>query len=87
MERLGNVALPRLKPGPTLPARRRDMSESTIKDRVIEMIRRLPDDATVDDIMAELYFRQKVDEGLRQLEAGEGIDHDEARQRLGRWLS
>jgi len=59
----------------------------TTKDAVIEMIRRLPDDATVADIMAELYFRQKVDKGLRQLDAGEGLDHDEARRRLAPWLS
>lgn len=63
------------------------MSEMTTKDAVIEMIRRLPDDATVADIMAELYFRQKVDKGLRQLDAGEGLDHDEARRRLAPWLS
>ncbi len=54
----------------------------TVKQSVIEMIERLPDDASVEDIMAELYFRQKVDEGLRQLDAGEGIDHNEARRRL-----
>jgi hypothetical protein len=57
--------------------------QSTIKQTVIEMIERLPDDASVEDIMAELYFRQKVDEGLRQLDAGEGIEHEVARQRLG----
>jgi hypothetical protein len=61
--------------------------QSTIKQTVIEMIERLPDDASVEDIMAELYFRQKVDEGLRQLDAGEGISHEEARRRLGKWLS
>ena len=61
--------------------------QSTIKQTVIEMIERLPDDASVEDIMAELYFRQKVDEGLRQLDAGEGIEHEEARRRLGKWLS
>ena len=60
---------------------------SSTKDRVLEMIRRLPDDVTIDDIMAELYFRQKVDQGLRQLDAGEGIDHAEAKKRLDRWLS
>jgi len=59
----------------------------TTKDAVIEMIRALPDDATVADIMAELYFRQKVDTGLRQLDAGEGVTHDEARKRLAPWLS
>ena len=63
------------------------MSGTTIKDRVIDMIRRLPDDVTVDDIMAELYFRRKVDQGLQQLDAGEGIDHAEAKKRLNRWLS
>ena len=59
--------------------------EST-KESVIEMIRRLPEDASVTDIMAELYFRQKVDEGVRQLDAGEGISHEDAKQRLSRWL-
>jgi predicted transcriptional regulator len=63
------------------------MSSVTTKDLVIEMIHRLPDDATVADIMAELYFRQKVDEGLRQLDAGQGIDHDEAKKRLAPWVS
>jgi hypothetical protein len=36
--------------------------------------------------MAVLYFRQKVDEGLRQLDAGKGIDHQEAKRQLGSWL-
>ena len=35
---------------------------------------------------AELCFRRKVDEGLRQLDAGEGIDHEEAKRRLGKWI-
>ena len=61
--------------------------QSTIKQTVIEMIERLPDDTSVEDIMAELYFRHKVDEGLCQLDSGEGIEHEEARRRLGKWLS
>jgi predicted transcriptional regulator len=56
------------------------------KEAVLEMIQRMPDDTTIPDIMAELYFRQKVDEGLRQLDAGEGLPHDEAKKRLSRWL-
>lgn len=62
------------------------MSSATTKDAVIEMIQRLPDDVTVADIMAELYFRQKVNEGLRQLDAGEGISDDDAKKRLAPWL-
>jgi hypothetical protein len=63
------------------------LMESSVKQTVIEMIERLPDDTTVEDIMAELYFRRKVDEGLRQLDAGEGIEHEEALRKLGKWLS
>jgi predicted transcriptional regulator len=59
----------------------------TAKQSVLEMISKLPDDVSVDDIMSELYFRQKVDEGLRQLDAGEGLEHEEAVRRLGKWLS
>ena len=50
------------------------------------MIRRLPDDATLADIMAELYFRQKVDQGLGELDAGQGIPQEQARERLRKWL-
>jgi hypothetical protein len=57
------------------------------KDAVIEMIRRMPDNATVPDIIGELYVRQKVDEGLRQLDANEGIPHDEAKGKLAKWLA
>jgi predicted transcriptional regulator len=60
---------------------------SSTKEAVIDMIRRMPDDATVSDIMEELYFRQKVDAGLRQLDAGQGIPHDDAKKRLAQWLS
>ncbi len=57
------------------------------KEAVIEMIQRLPADVSVPDIMAELYFRLKVDEGLRQLDQGQGVPHDEAKKQLGSWLS
>jgi len=56
----------------------------TTKETVIEIIRRLPDDVTVDDIMAELYSRRKIEEGLRQLDAGKGISHEEIKQRVAR---
>jgi hypothetical protein len=42
------------------------------KDAILELIRKLPDDVTLADIMAELYFRQKVDQGLAELDAGKG---------------
>ena len=57
------------------------------KDAVIEMIKRLPEEVTVSDIMAELYLRLKVDEGLQQLDAGEGIPHEQAKKKLAKWVN
>lgn len=58
----------------------------TVKEKVIRMIEGLPEDMTVSDIMAELYFRQNVDAGLKELDEGKGITHEEAKKRLSGWL-
>jgi len=47
----------------------------SVKEEVIKMIETLPEGITVSDIMAELYFRQKVDESLKELDEGKGISH------------
>jgi predicted transcriptional regulator len=59
----------------------------TTRDEVVEMIRKLPDDAAVADIMAALYARQAVEEGLRQLDHGQGIPHAEVMKRVAKWLA
>jgi predicted transcriptional regulator len=56
-----------------------------VKRAVLEMIQRLPEDVTIEEIAAKIFFRQQVDEGLRQLDAGEGVVHEEAGQRLAKW--
>ena len=33
----------------------------------------------------ESSFRRNIDEGLAQLDAGDGIEHKDAKQRLGKW--
>ena len=55
-----------------------------VKQQVIQMIETLPEEITVDDIMAELYFRQQVDAGLKELDEGKGIPHEEVEKRLSR---
>jgi predicted transcriptional regulator len=64
----------------------RILRKTRIKEKVIKMIEELPEDITVSDVMAELYFRQNVDEGLMELDEGKGISHEEAKKRLSRWL-
>ena len=59
---------------------------SQVKDDVIKMIERLPEDSGVADIMAELYFRLKVETGLKELDEGKGIHQVVARDRLRQGL-
>lgn len=58
-----------------------------VKEQVISMIKSLPEDTTIDDIMAELYFKFQVDAGLRELDEGKGIPHEEVQKRMSRWLT
>ena len=57
---------------------------ANVKEAVLEMVGKMPNDATIDDIMEELYVRQKIEIGLRQLDAGQFVSHEEAKARLGR---
>lgn len=59
---------------------------ASTKEQVIDMIRGLPDDVTLDEIMAELHFRATVDAGLRELDEGKGIPHEDVEKRLSKWL-
>jgi predicted transcriptional regulator len=58
-----------------------------IKQQAIQLIQALPDGATMEDIMAELYFKMQIDAGLKELDEGKGIPHEEVEQRLSKWLS
>jgi len=57
-----------------------------VKQEIIKLIQSLPDEATLDDIMAELYFKSQVDAGLKELDEGKGIPHEEVEKRLSKWL-
>lgn len=58
-----------------------------VKQQVIKMIRALPEEVSVDDVMAELYFKLQVDAGLKELDEGKGISHEEVEKRMSKWLN
>ena len=58
------------------------MGETKVKDRVLDAVRDLPEDATVEDAMERLYFLAKVEEGIRQADAGQTVSREEARRRI-----
>ena len=54
----------------------------SVKEMARELIEHLPDTATFDDLMYELYVRQKIEAGLKAVNEGRTLSHDEARKRL-----
>lgn len=61
------------------------MTETTVKEKVLRAVEQLPGDATIEDAMERLYILYKVEQGLRQVEAGQGIPHEEAKRRIKTW--
>ncbi len=59
------------------------MQERLTRDRIIEVLRAMPPDATVDDAIERLVFLGKIEAGLAELDRSEGIPHDEAKRRFG----
>jgi predicted transcriptional regulator len=59
---------------------------ATEKDTIIEMIKNLPNDATMEDIIEAIYVRKKIEKGLKDSEEGRLFTHEEAKERLAKWL-
>lgn len=53
-----------------------------VKHEAEQLVRDLPDQASWDDLMYEIYVRQKVEEGLRAAEDGRVLSHDEVKRRF-----
>jgi predicted transcriptional regulator len=57
------------------------------KARVRELLDRLPDDCTLEDVQYHLYVLDKIDQGLADIEASRTISHEEVARRLrDKWL-
>jgi predicted transcriptional regulator len=59
----------------------------TEKEIVLETIRALPDNCSLDEIAERIEFMAAVQKGLDQLDKGEGIPHDEVKKQLASWLT
>ena len=52
------------------------------KQRAIQALTTLPDDATIEDAIEELCFLAKVEEGLQDSDAGRLSSHEEIRKQF-----
>jgi len=55
---------------------------ATPKQAAKELIDHLPDQASWNDIMYELYVKQKIEAGLKAVAEGRTVPHEEVKRRL-----
>lgn len=51
-----------------------------------ELLKKLDDKSTFDDIMYELYVMQKIERGLKDIEEGRVLTHEQVKRELHKWL-
>ncbi|MCS4198075.1 hypothetical protein [Salinibacter ruber] len=57
------------------------------KEATLELVGRLEDDVTFEDIMYELHVLRKIERGRKDAAEGRTVPHGEAKERLDQWLT
>jgi len=55
------------------------------KDILLEVAAKLPPNATLVDAISELEFRQAIEQGLAELDRGEGVPIAEIKSKIAEW--
>lgn len=55
---------------------------SILKDEAKKIIEDLPENATWDDLMYQLYVKKRVETGIKEIENDETMSHEEVKKRL-----
>lgn len=59
----------------------------TTKEVALKTIEELPENASWEDIQERINFIVAVRKGLRELDEGEGIGHDQVKEEFAEWLT
>lgn len=55
------------------------------KEKLEKTIKNLPDTFSIDDLIEQLIFMEKVDEGYRQSEEGKVISNEDVKMMIDKW--
>ena len=58
----------------------------TTKQEVSDLLNRLPDDCTLEDVQYHLYVLQKIERGLKDIEEGRVYTQEEVEKKMSKWL-
>lgn len=59
------------------------MQAESIKQQAHQLLDNLPDSATWEDVMHQIYVRQAIEAGLKDSDEGRTVDVKEVRKRFG----
>ncbi|MBI5326938.1 MAG: hypothetical protein HZB80_01390 [Deltaproteobacteria bacterium] len=59
----------------------------TVKQEVNNLLTRLPDDCSLEDVQYHLYVLQKIERGLQDAKEGRVYTQEEVEKRMSKWLS
>ena len=54
---------------------------------VLDLVKKLPEDCTLEDVQYELYVRQKIERSMEAAAAGRVHSHEQVKKRLSKWLA
>ena len=57
----------------------------TIKEKVISVIQRLPDDVDLKDVSEEIALLVAIEEAEQDIKEGKTISNDEMKERIAEW--
>ena len=58
----------------------------TVKEQMLKIVQDLPEDATIEEAIDRLYLWAKVQKAEAQVRSGQVISHEEAKERMAKWL-
>ena len=59
----------------------------TPKEIAQQLLAKLPDDATWEKIAYTFYVRMSVEQGMKDIEEGRGIPHEDVMKEMDEWLA
>ena len=58
------------------------MEKAELKKEIEHILKDLPDEAEWDDVMYKIYVRQSIEQGLKDVEKGRVVSHDNIRKKF-----
>jgi len=55
------------------------------RDKVIDAVKKLPQEFDLEQLMEKLIFIEKVEQGLKQIDEGKTTDHAKVKEMIKKW--